>query len=100
MRACVYHEAMNADTNDTPTPDPRALALGLEIRAEAAARQVNLRDLAQQAGMSRATLYRYLDASRDMPVASLMAVADVLRVHPFELIERAENRARRDSRLI
>lgn len=80
--------------------DPRSVALGLEIRAEAAAKRVTITALAKAAGIPRSALYNYLDAERDMPFSVLNGLADALRVRPFELIERAEERARRDSRMV
>lgn len=82
------------------TNDPRAIALGLEVRAEAAARRVTLTELCKAAGVTRSALYNYLDGERDMPYSVLNALADALRVRPFELVERAEDRARRDARKV
>lgn len=76
--------------------DPRTLALGLEIRAEAAARRMTIADLATRAGVSRASLYNWLDGKVAMPITGFMAVASALAIPPHELIRRAEERARRD----
>lgn len=76
--------------------DPRTIALGKEIRGEAAANGVTIRDLAARAHVDRSTLYKYLDGQRAMPITTLMAIASVLRVLPYELLRRAEERARRD----
>lgn len=78
--------------------DPRSVALGQEIRAEAAARGVALTELCKSANVTRSALYRYLDAERDMPYSVLADLASALRVRPFELVERAEDRARRNAR--
>ena len=75
--------------------DPRAIALGLEIRAEAAARRVSIMELCKAAGVTRSALYLYLDGTRDMPVTILMGLADVLGTPPHTLLDRAEDRARR-----
>ena len=80
--------------------DPRSVALGLEIRAEAAARRVTIKDLCDAAAVNRSTLYNYLGGERDMPLGVLMALSDALRVAPHDLLDRAEDRARTDARLI
>lgn len=80
--------------------DPRSIALGQEIRAEAAARGIALTELCKSANVTRSALYRYLDAERDMPYSVLADLASALRIRPFELVERAEDRARRNARSI
>lgn len=82
------------------SPDARIIALGTEIRAEAARQDITLRALASAAGISRATLYNWLDGSRAMPLPGLTAVADALRIPPHTLLDRAEERARRDTRSV
>lgn len=77
--------------------DPRTLALGLEIRAEASAQRMTLADLAKRAGVSRASLYNWIDGERAMPLTGLVAIADALRVQPHELLHRGEDRARRNA---
>lgn len=69
-------------------------AIGAEIRAEAAARRITLKELATHAGVSRSALYNWLDANRAMPIQSLYAIADVLHIRGSELLRRAEDRAR------
>lgn len=80
--------------------DPRHIALGQEIRAEAAANSIPITELCKSAGVTRSALYRYLDAERDMPYSVLVDIATALRVRPFELVERAEERARRNARSV
>jgi len=77
--------------------DPRTIALGSEIRAEAAAQRMTLADLAVRAGVSRASLYNWLDAKAAMPIPGLIAIATALQVPPYELLRRGEERARRNS---
>lgn len=77
--------------------DSRSVALGQEVRAEAAGQRITLTALAKMVGMPRSGLYNYLDAERDMPYTVLNSLADALRVPPFVLIERAEDRARRNA---
>lgn len=79
------------------TIDGRVLALAREIRAEMITRDISQADLADNIGLGRSTLYRYLRGRRDMPVPVLIAIADVLRVPPHVLLDRAEERARWDS---
>lgn len=68
-------------------------ALGAEIRAEAAARKIPITRLAEAAGVGRVTLYRYLDATRDMPVAVFLDLSDTLGVRADVLMTRAQERA-------
>lgn len=82
------------------TTDPRTIALGLEIRAEAEDQGLTLTDLAKSAGISRATLYNWVDGAHAMPLAGLSSIADVLRIPPYELLRRGEDRARRDARSV
>lgn len=78
--------------------DPRTLALGQEIRAEAAAQRITIAELSSKAGVNRSSLYTWLDGKANFPLDGLVKVADVLRVPPFEMLHRAEDRARRDAR--
>lgn len=72
-------------------------ALGSEIRAEADYREVQLGELAQAAGVSRTTLYLYLNNKRSIPLGVLLAVAARLDIGPDVLLDRAEQRASRDA---
>ena len=78
--------------------DARTIALGQEIRAEAAAQRVNIAELASKAGVNRSSLYTWLDGKANFPMDGLVLVADVLRVEPYELLRRAVDRARRDGK--
>lgn len=80
--------------------DQRVIALGKEIRDHAERQDISLTDLAKRAGISRATLYNWLDGERAMPLTGLSAIADVLRVPEYELLHDAEERARRDARTV
>ena len=77
--------------------DPRTIALGQEIRAEAAAQLLTIAELSVKAGVPRSSLYTWLDGKANFPIDGLVKVADTLRVAPHTLIERAEDRARRDA---
>lgn len=80
--------------------DPRSIALGQEIRAEAAALGITMTALANQVSIDRTSLYKYVDGKRAMPLTVLWSIADVLRVPPAELLHRGEDRARRNARNI
>ena len=80
--------------------DPRTIALGQEIRAEAAALGITLKALAQTVHIDRTSLYYYLDGKRDMPLPVLRNIAAALRLSPSELLDRGEDRARRNARQV
>jgi len=75
-----------------------AIALGTLIRHAAEEQQMPLVKLARAAGMPRASLYRYLDGERDMPLSALTAIAGALNVAPDALLHGAIEAARRDAR--
>jgi len=77
--------------------DPRTIALGQEIRAEAAALGITLKALAESVHIDRTSLYKYLDGQRAMPLPVLRDIASVLRVPAGELLDRGESRARRNA---
>lgn len=72
-------------------------ALGSEIRAEADYRSVPLTELAKASGVTRGTLYLYLNNKRSIPLGVLLAVAARLDIGPDVLLDRAEQRASRDA---
>ncbi|HCS2945803.1 TPA: helix-turn-helix transcriptional regulator, partial [Shigella flexneri] len=74
--------------------DPRTIALGQEIRAEAAAQRITIAELSSKAGVNRSSLYTWLDGKANFPLDGLVRVADVLRVAPHDLLHRGEDRAR------
>lgn len=80
--------------------DPRTIALGQEIRAEAAAQRVTISELAVKAGVNRSSLYTWLDGKANFPMDGLVLVSDVLRVEPYELLRRAVERAGRNARSV
>lgn len=80
--------------------DPRTIALGQEIRAEAAALDISLTALAEAVNIDRTSLYKYLDGRRAMPLPVLRDIASVLRMSPVELLDRGEERARRNARVV
>lgn len=72
-------------------------AIGAEVRAEAAAQKIPMTRLAEAAGIGRVTLYRYLDATRDMPVAVLLDLSTAVGVGADVLMTRAQERVGRDA---
>lgn len=72
--------------------------LGAEIRGELAAQGLEINDLVQRSGVERTSLWRYLRGDRPMPLDVLFSVAEALGMDASELVERAEKRARRDTK--
>lgn len=79
------------------TPERTAQALAAEIRAEAAAKRMSTTDLAVRSGISKPSAYRYLAGERDLPVPVLLDMASDLGVSAATLLDRAQERARRDT---
>lgn len=67
-------------------------ALAAEIRAELAVREKTQTWLADEAGVDRLTLRRYLKAQRAMNTALVEAIAEALQLDPGELMARAVTR--------
>lgn len=67
-------------------------ALALEIRVEMTSRMVEQKELAEKAGMERATLSRYLTLKRHLPMPTFFAIAAALEVSPQVLMQRAADR--------
>lgn len=84
----------------TYEPDPRTIALGVEIRADMDARDISVSQMADRIDVDRGTLGDWLSAQRPLPVVKFFALADALAVPPEDLVSRAEDRARRDACLI
>lgn len=80
------------------TPDTRSIALGVELRADMDARDISVIEMAKRLGVDRGTLGDWLGARRPMPIPMFWALAAELRVPSEDLVRRAEDRARRDSR--
>ena len=73
-----------------------AAALAAELRAERAARGLTLAQLADQLGMSRVVLGRYLNGIRDLPVSTFADIAAALGAQPGVLLDRARDRMEQD----
>ena len=78
--------------------DPRTIALGQEIRAEAAAQRLTIAELSVKASVPRSSLYTWLDGKANFPLDGLVRIADALGVSPHVLLHRGEDRARRTAR--
>lgn len=81
----------------TYEPDPRSLALGVELRADMDAQDISVTDMAARIDVDRGTLGDWLGGRRPMPVPMFWALADELRVPAEDLVQRAKDRARRDA---
>lgn len=67
-------------------------ALGAQLRAEKAVSQVTIEELATAAGVSPATVHRYLNGEREAPASVLFEFTTVLDIDLPTLIERAITR--------
>lgn len=70
-------------------------ALATQIRVELAERELDQKGLAAELGIESATLSRYMNGHRSMPMPTFFRVAEVLGLSPRVLMERAEARLAR-----
>ena len=68
------------------------VALGAQIRAEAAYRRVSVAQLARDVDIDRSTLIRYLDGKREMPISLLYDIGRDLGVSPQVIMNRTIER--------
>jgi transcriptional regulator with XRE-family HTH domain len=68
-------------------------ALAAEIRAERGAKQITVRDLADQAQMAVSTLNRVLAGERDINITQMALLAHALDTTPESLVRKAVERA-------
>lgn len=80
------------ETNATPLE----AAISKQIKVELAEHSMDQKDLADAIGIERATLSRYMNNRRPMPMATFFAIADVFGLSPRALMERAEARIPRE----
>lgn len=71
-------------------------AVAARLQAERAALGLTVEQLAQASGVPYASLRRYLKAERDIDVATLAALCEVLRIGPDQLVRDAVTRRRPD----
>ncbi|MBT8161049.1 MULTISPECIES: helix-turn-helix domain-containing protein [Arthrobacter] len=67
-------------------------ALIKQIKAEMAALDWKQPELAQKAGIPKASLHRYLSGDRDLPLPAFLNIANALGLSLGELTERAQRR--------
>lgn len=67
-------------------------ALASQIKVELAEREMEQRALASALGIESATLSRYMNLKRSMPLHTFVKVAEVFKLSPYELMQRAESR--------
>lgn len=72
-------------------------AVAAELRAEKAASNLTLSDIARLSGVTKGSVQRYLAAERHIDMRTLNALALALGTTPGELIERAQERRARDA---
>lgn len=74
---------------DTNKPELLEEAVAKQIVVELAERDMTRQQLADAAGIERATLSRYLLGRRSMPMPVFFKVADILGLPASELLSRA-----------
>ena len=67
-------------------------AISMQVKVELVERSMDQKDLADAIGIERATLSRYMNNRRPMPMAIFFAIAEVFGLSPRVLMERAEAR--------
>lgn len=93
-----YRNYCKACPLDTKVTDMETNATRLEaaishqIKVELVERSMDQKDLADAVGIERATLSRYMNNRRPMPMATFFAIAEAFGLSPRELMERAEAR--------
>lgn len=76
----------------TFTPERYAASVAAQLRAERAARQLMVRDLAEASGVMEQSLLRYLNGKREVPVPVLYQIVNGLGLGMGEFIARVEQR--------
>lgn len=74
------------------TADDYTRAVASQLRAERAASQMSVRELAEASGVTEQSLLRYLNEKRDIPVPVLYQICSGLKISVHELVKRAERR--------
>jgi hypothetical protein len=67
-----------------------------QIKAEIAAASMNAKSLAEKLDKDYFTLRRYLVNERKMPLGIFLAIAEALEVDAATLVQRAEQRLKKD----
>lgn len=79
------------------TNDHIAAALGQIIRDTADDKGMTITDLSERSGVHRVTLQRYIAGTREAKLSIISDVAGALGVDAGDLVDRAIEKARRDS---
>jgi transcriptional regulator with XRE-family HTH domain len=74
-----------------------AILVGIELKAEAIAKGIQINAMADQLKIHRGTLSRYLNGQRVTDVETLMDICQVLDVEPSVILERATFRLSSES---
>lgn len=69
-------------------------ALAKQISIELVERDMGQQDLAAAVGIEPATLSRYMNLKRSMPMPTFMKVAEALGINPATLMQRAADRVK------
>lgn len=88
----VTYQAKGYDTQMEITPDSYAAAVAAQLRAERAARQMTVQQLAGKSGVTEQSLLRYLNEKRAIPIPALYQICEGLDIPVHELVRRAETR--------
>lgn len=89
------HYAHRMDVNRHSELSPLAMAFAAELRAERAALGLTQVELARRAGLSRSTLVRLEDETRQMNSDQMWQLCRALGVSITEFATRAEGRLRK-----
>lgn len=79
------------------TNDLVAAALGQIIRDTATDKGMNITELSEKSGVHRVTLQRYIAGTREARLSIISDIAGALGVDAGELVDRAIEKARRDT---
>lgn len=67
-------------------------AIAEQLRAERAAKQLHIKQVAELTGLSERALIRYLNGEREITMDKLASIADALGVSPGDIVTRAIQR--------
>lgn len=67
-------------------------AVAAQLRAERAAADLTMQQLADRAEIPLVSVQRYLRAKRDIDIATLYALCEALGVEPFDVVAAAQTR--------
>lgn len=79
-------------TDNEYTPHPLEVALAKQIRVELTEHDMSQTQLAENIGIGRVTLSRYLNGHRTFDYSQVISIAAAFGLEASELIRRAESR--------